>query len=80
MPNTCNSDYCSFLNYVYTPDKSAPYGGLSLFYISGIATSPKPLANGFDPEAIRDELEDLGDRMNCEITIEDIEDDDDDDE
>lgn len=56
-------------------DKSAPYGGLSLFHMSGIATSPAPLANGFDPKNIRDELRKLGDEMNCDITLEDVLDD-----
>eukprot|EP00979_Chaetoceros_neogracilis_P018385 scaffold10583_cov290-Chaetoceros_neogracile.AAC.4 len=56
-------------------DKSAPYGGLSLFHLSGIATSPAPLANGFDSKAIKAELEELGDLMNCEITLEDMLDD-----
>ena len=53
-------------------DKSAPYGGLSLFHMSGIATSPAPLANGFDSEVIRNELENLGDEMNCDITFNDV--------
>lgn len=56
-------------------DTSAPYGGLSLFHMSGIATSPAPLANGFDPKVIRDELRTLGDEMNCDITLEDVLDD-----
>lgn len=59
-------------------DKSAPYGGLSLFHMGGVATSPAPLANGFDPNIIRAELEELGDEMNCDITLEDIVEDDED--
>ena len=56
-------------------DKSAPNGGLSLFHMSGIATSPAPLANGFNSKVIREELEQLGDEMNCDITLEDMLDD-----
>jgi glycine cleavage system transcriptional repressor len=52
-------------------DDSVPYGGMTLFQMSGTCTSPAPLANGFNPAAIRDELEALGDSMNCEITLKD---------
>jgi glycine cleavage system transcriptional repressor len=52
-------------------DDSVPYGGMTLFQMSGTCTSPAPLANGFSPAAIRDELESLGDSMNCEITLKD---------
>lgn len=52
-------------------DDSVPYGGVTLFQMSGTCTSPAPLANGFSPAAIRDELESLGDSMNCEITLKD---------
>jgi len=58
-----------------TFEESAPYGGTMLFHMSGIATSPAPLANGFDPKAIRDELQALGDEMNCDIDLEDMLDD-----
>ena len=53
-------------------DKSAPHGGLSLFHMGGVATSPAPLAKGFDPDVIREELEELGEELNCDITLEDI--------
>lgn len=58
-----------------TFEESAPYGGTTLFYMSGIATSPAPLANGFDPKVIRDELVQLGEELNCEIDLEDMLDD-----
>lgn len=58
-----------------TFEESAPHGGTTLFFMSGVATSPAPLANGFDPNAIREELEELGDEMNCEIDLEDMQDD-----
>jgi len=53
-------------------DASAPYGGVSLFHMSGIATAPAPLSKSFDPKLIREELEALGDEMNCDITLEDL--------
>jgi len=56
-------------------DSSQPNGGTSLFHMSGVATSPAPVANGFDPKVIRDELEELGNQMNCDITFEDVLDD-----
>lgn len=52
-------------------DDSVPYGGVTLFQMMGTCTSPAPLANGFSPAAIREELESLGDSMNCEITLKD---------
>lgn len=57
-----------------TFEESAPYGGTTLFHMSGVATSPAPLANGFDPKAIKDELVELGDELNCDIDLEDISD------
>ncbi len=56
-------------------DASAPYGGVSLFHMSGIATAPAPLSKSFDAKLIREELEALGDEMNCDITFEDLLDD-----
>jgi len=58
-----------------TFEEPAPYGGTTLFHMSGIATSPAPLANGFSPKAIRDELQELGDEMNCDVDVEDMLDD-----
>lgn len=53
-------------------DKSTPYGGVSLFTMSGTATTPLPLSKSFDPDIVRTELEELGDQMNCDITLEDV--------
>lgn len=58
-----------------TFEEAAPYGGTTLFHMNGVATSPAPLANGFDPKLVRKELEKLGDEMNCEIDLEDMLDD-----
>ena len=49
-------------------------------FISGIATSPAPLAKSFDSKIVAQELEELGDRLNCDITLEDVMDGEDSDE
>ena len=53
-----------------TSDDDAPFGGTSLFRMECIATALAPLGNGFNVERIKDELEDLGNMMNCDITLE----------
>jgi glycine cleavage system transcriptional repressor len=58
-----------------TFEEEAPFGGTTLFHMTGVATSPAPLAKGFDANVIREELEDLGDELNCDITLEHIHDD-----
>jgi glycine cleavage system transcriptional repressor len=55
-----------------TFEESAPHGGTTLFYMSGVATSPLPLAKGFDSKVIKEELIDLGEELNCEIDLEDM--------
>lgn len=54
-----------------TSDEIAPYGGTTLFRIDGIATALNPLPKSFDPDGIRDELADLGNNLNCDITLDD---------
>ena len=54
----------------------APHGGAVLFRMSGIATAAAPLASGFDADAIKEKLEALGDSMNCDVTMEDVVEDD----
>ena len=38
--------------------------------MNGIATASAPLAAGFDPSKVEDELEALGEAMNCDISLE----------
>lgn len=54
-----------------TTDEIAPHGGTTLFQIDGIATALDPLPKSFDPDEVRDELADLGNSLNCDITLED---------
>ncbi len=55
-----------------TFEEAAPYGGTTLFHMSGVATATAPLTNSFNPSVIREELQELGDEMNCEIDLEDM--------
>mmetsp|Transcript_92684 Transcript_92684/g.267649 ORF Transcript_92684/g.267649 Transcript_92684/m.267649 type:complete len:214 (+) Transcript_92684:90-731(+) len=54
-----------------TSDYIAPYGGVTLFKMVGIAHAYEPLAAGFDAEKIKSELGVLGDELNCDIEMED---------
>jgi len=57
-----------------TGHEIAPHGGTELFRMRGVATSPAPLASGFDIQAIKTELRELGDSLNCDVTMEDVQD------
>lgn len=53
----------------------APHGGTHLFHMKGKANALEPLAHNFDVNRIKDDLEALGDSLNCEITMDDVDDD-----
>jgi glycine cleavage system transcriptional repressor len=55
-----------------TSDEIAPHGGTMLFKISGIAHAYEPLAAGFDVSKLKQELSSLGDDMNCDISMQDV--------
>ncbi|CAJ1932051.1 unnamed protein product [Cylindrotheca closterium] len=55
-----------------TSDSLAPGGSTVLFEMHGIAHAYEPLAAGFDLESIKQELLDLGDAMNCDISMDDL--------
>lgn len=57
-----------------TSEENAPFGGTSLFQMECIATAMSPLASGFNAEVIQDDLQNLGNMMNCDITLETIRD------
>ena len=59
------------INEMKTFEEDAPYGGTTLFHLHGKATAYSPLPKGFDLIIIRDELHELGDKMNCDITLDD---------
>lgn len=52
-----------------------PHGGTTLFHMQCLATAQEPLAKDFDVETIRAQLEALGERLNCDVTLEDVQDD-----
>lgn len=56
-------------------EEIAPNGGAMLFKMRGVASALAPLSNSFDISKIKGELEDLGDSLNCEVTLEDVVDD-----
>jgi len=57
-----------------TDQEIAPYGGSMLFKMRGTAVALQPLAKGFDVKKIKAELAELGDSLNCEVTLEDADD------
>lgn len=46
-----------------------------LFKMKGRANALEPLASGFDVSKIKQELVELGDSMNCDISMTDVADD-----
>jgi len=54
-----------------TSEEGAPNGGTTLFNIEGIVTAPKPLPKNFNTDAIGKELSKAGDKINCDVTLED---------
>jgi len=59
-----------------TFDEIAPHGGTTLLRIKGIAHAYKPMAAGFDASKIKSKLSNLGDDMNCDISMEELVEDD----
>jgi glycine cleavage system transcriptional repressor len=55
-----------------TDQEIAPWGAAMLFKMRGVATAPAPLSSGFDISKIKQELEDLGDSLNCDVSLEDV--------
>ena len=56
-----------------TSDEIAAHGGTQLFQMSAIVRAYEPLAHGFksDLAKCKEEIEDLGDSMNCDIQLSD---------
>ena len=57
-----------------TSEEAAPFGGTSLFRMNCIISAMSPLASGFNADIIQDELQILGNMMNCDITLETLHD------
>lgn len=58
-----------------TDQEIAPHGGSILFKMHGTAIAIAPLAKHFDIAKIKADLEELGDSLNCEVSMEDTVDD-----
>lgn len=54
-----------------TSQEIAPYGGSVLFKMKGTAIAIAPLPKTFDISKIKQELAELGDELNCDISMED---------
>lgn len=58
-----------------TDQEIAPHGGSLLFKMEGTAIAMAPLAKHFDIAKIKNDLQELGDSLNCEVSMEDTVDD-----
>ena len=55
-----------------TRQDEAPFGGTELFTMEGSAVAYEPLASNFDWTKIGEELQELGESMNCDVEFSDI--------
>ena len=55
-----------------TSDEIAPHGGTTLFKMKGVAHAHEPVAKEFNIDALKEDLDALADSLNCDITMEDI--------
>ena len=60
------------IDQMRTSQEEAPFGGATLFSVEGVANAAEPLASHFDPEQIGIEISDLGNRLNCDVDLEEI--------
>ena len=58
-----------------TNQEIAPHGGTVLFTMRGMAVAYDPLPKAFDIVKIRESLRELGDSLNCDVSMEDAIDD-----
>jgi len=59
------------ISHLKTTDEEAPFGGTTLFLMEGIVNVPEALSAGFNIDKIRSELVELGDSLNCDVSLED---------
>jgi glycine cleavage system transcriptional repressor len=72
---TALAKYGLSIDKMETDQEIAPHGGSMLFKMHGVATASEPLSSGFDISKIKQELQDLGDSLNCDVSLEDVVDD-----
>lgn len=58
-----------------TTEEIAPHGGTSLFRMKGIAHAFEPLPKTFDSEQIQEELQELGESLNCDLSLVEVDED-----
>jgi glycine cleavage system regulatory protein len=57
-----------------TGEDIAPHGGTTLFHMQCMANALEPLSKDFSPEKVRDQLAALGESLNCDVDLEDVQD------
>jgi glycine cleavage system regulatory protein len=72
---TALAKYGLSIDKMETDQEIAPHGGSMLFRMHGVATAYEPLSSGFDISKIKRELQDLGDSLNCDVSLEGVVDD-----
>eukprot|EP01083_Nonionella_stella_P014198 39925_1 len=55
-----------------TSHEEAPFGGTELFTMEGKAVAYEPLSSTFDWTKLQEELQELGESINCDVEFEDI--------
>jgi len=58
------------LDDLKTSQEEAPFGGTTLFRMEGMVTMSEPVASKFDLESLQDDLINLGNSLNCDISLE----------
>jgi glycine cleavage system transcriptional repressor len=61
------------IDQMSTDQEIAPHGGSVLFQMEATVTAGAPLAAGFDVSKIRADLVNLGESLNCDVSLEDVE-------
>jgi len=67
---TILSKHNLYIDKMQTSEEGSPFGGVTLFQMECTATAMSPLGSGFNVEIIEEELENLGNMMNCDVILE----------
>eukprot|EP00543_Licmophora_paradoxa_P002045 CAMPEP_0202441782 /NCGR_PEP_ID=MMETSP1360-20130828/1288_1 /ASSEMBLY_ACC=CAM_ASM_000848 /TAXON_ID=515479 /ORGANISM="Licmophora paradoxa, Strain CCMP2313" /LENGTH=142 /DNA_ID=CAMNT_0049056919 /DNA_START=375 /DNA_END=803 /DNA_ORIENTATION=+ len=60
-----------------TSDEIAPHGGATLFHMQAVVHAFEPMAREFDISKVQSDLEAVGDSLNCNISLEPMQENDD---